>query len=60
MSYIKDVTMKVSAADGTTATLVPVATAGPQTPSQIVVTFAATPVEFTAGKPVRVRIETTH
>jgi hypothetical protein len=60
MSYTKDVTMKVSAADGTTATLVPVVTAGPQTPTQVVATFAATPVQFTAGKTVRVRIETSH
>ena len=52
MSYVSDQQYRCSAKDATTATFVP-ATPGSgsagQVPTQIVVTWAATPVEFIVG-----------
>jgi hypothetical protein len=47
MSYIRNQTYKVQSSDGTTSTLVPTGSYQPGAPTQVVMTFAATPVELT-------------
>ena len=54
---VKDQVFRVTAADATTATLAPLTSKEHVTSTQIVLTFAATPPEFTVGKPVRLRLE---
>ena len=56
-SFIKDSTYKVSASDGTTSTLVPAGALQPGAPTQIVLTFVATPAELTVvGHRVQIHI----